>query len=101
LLLLRLLLLQLAYLLHLHQPTCKMPFSHQLCCLPYLLLVLLRLQHHVNPEHAAHHAAADAKTVAYDGSDHHHHHHVTHYDGSDGSDAADVQRLPSRGNGSS
>ncbi|WIA38688.1 hypothetical protein OEZ86_001993 [Tetradesmus obliquus] len=27
------------------------------------------LQHHVNPEHAAHHAAADAKDIAYDGND--------------------------------
>jgi hypothetical protein len=26
-------------------------------------------QHHVNPEHAAHHAAADAKDIAYDGND--------------------------------
>jgi hypothetical protein len=33
------------------------------------LLVLLRLQHHVNPEHAAHHAATDAKDLLYDGND--------------------------------
>jgi hypothetical protein len=38
-------------------------FSALLCC-RWLLL-----QHHVNPEHAAHHAAVDAKDVAYDGND--------------------------------
>jgi hypothetical protein len=27
----------------------------------------LFLQHHVNPEHAAHHAAAASKDIAYDG----------------------------------
>ncbi|WIA36283.1 hypothetical protein OEZ86_007609 [Tetradesmus obliquus] len=45
------------------------------------------LQHHVNPEHAAHHAAADAKDVAYDGND--------------GKVAMDdsVGRLPSKGTG--
>jgi hypothetical protein len=47
----------------------------------------LVLQHHVNPEHAAHHAAADAKDMAYDGSD--------------GKDVADVAGLPNRGNGTS
>lgn len=47
----------------------------------------LLLQHHVNPEHAAHHAAADAKDVAYDGND--------------GKVAMDdsVGRLPSKGTG--
>jgi hypothetical protein len=31
--------------------------------------LLLSLQHHVNSEHAAHHAAANAKDIAYDGND--------------------------------
>jgi hypothetical protein len=68
--------------------SCRVCFPHQThALLPALLLCCLFLQHHVNPEHAAHHAAVAAKDVAYDGSD--------------GTDVADVLGLPSRGNGTS
>jgi hypothetical protein len=40
------------------------PLTHCVCT-----CVCLLLQHHVNPEHAAHHAAVDSKDVMYDGND--------------------------------